>query len=210
MPAIKHTPQTHPEPRRRPRADARRNRMRVLEAARTCFAEAGVDAQMDEIARCAGVGVGTVYRHFPTKEALYQALAADHFRRLADTAREALGADDAWEAFRGFMRRSAALQASDRALAEVMAAQPEVMRDAAHNREDLHAAVAELVSRAQAAGHLRPDVVPADVPMLMCGIGRATGGGPGMSWERYLAIVLDGLRVEGRSPLPDLPAERCA
>ena len=166
---------------------------------------------MDDIARRAGVGVGTVYRHFPTKEALYEALAADHFLRLAATAREAPGGADPWEAFSGFMRRSAELQASDRALAEVMAAQPEVMRDAARNREDLHAAVAELVSRAQAVGVLRADVVPADVPMLMCGIGRATcaSGGPGMSWERYLAIVLDGLRVEGRSPLPPPPADEC-
>ena len=197
---------------RRPRADALRNRARVLEAARSCFAKAGLEAQVDEIARCAGVGVGTVYRHFPTKEALYQALAADHFRRLADTAREALDGEDAWEAFSRFMRRSAELQSSDRALAEVMAAQPEVMRGAGRNRADLHAAVAELVSRAQAAGSLRPDIVPADVPMLMCGIARATGaaGGPGMSWERYLTIVLDGLRVEGRSSLPDLPAEGCA
>ena len=167
---------------------------------------------MDEIARCAGVGVGTVYRHFPTKEALYEALASDHFLRLAATAREALGGADSWEAFSGFMRRAAALQASDRALAEVMAAQPEVMRDAARGREDLHSAVAELVARAQAAGSLRPDVAPADVPMLMCGIGRATrsAGGPGMSWERYLAIVLDGLRVGGRSELPPAPEEGCA
>ena len=198
--------------RRPPRADARRNRARILEAARTCFAESGLEAQVDDIARRAGVGVGTVYRHFPTKEALYEALAADHFLRLAATAREALGGADPWESFSGFMRRSAELQASDRALAEVMAAQPEVMRDAARGREDLHSAVAELVSRAQAAGSLRPDVVPADVPMLMCGIARATrsAGGPGMSWERYLAIVLDGLRVGGRSELPPPPAEACA
>ena len=125
---------------RPPRADARRNRARVLEAARTCFGESGLEAQVDEIARCAGVGVGTVYRHFPTKEALYEALASDHFLRLAATAREALGGADSWEAFSGFMRRAAELQASDRALAEVMAAQPEVMRDAARGREDLHAA----------------------------------------------------------------------
>jgi AcrR family transcriptional regulator len=197
---------------RPPRADARRNRARVLEAARSCFAESGLEAQVDEIARCAGVGVGTVYRHFPTKEALYEALAADHFLRLAATAREALGEADPWEAFSGFMRRSAELQASDRALAEVMAAQPGVMRDAARNREDLHSAVAELVSRAQAAGSLRPDVVPADVPMLMCGIGRATrsAGAPGISWERYLAVVLDGLRAEGRSALPAPLSDRCA
>ena len=79
----------------------RRNRARILEAARTCFAESGLEAQVDEIARRAGVGVGTVYRHFPTKEALYEALAADHFLRLAATAREALGGADPWESFSG-------------------------------------------------------------------------------------------------------------
>ena len=129
---------------------------------------------MDEIARCAGVGVGTVYRHFPTKEALYEALAADHFLRLAATAREALGGADPWEAFSGFMRRSAELQASDRALAEVMAAQPEVMRRRCAQPGGPARRRRRAVSRAQAAGSLRPDVVPADVPMLMCGIGRAT------------------------------------
>src|SRR5688572_8998212 len=86
-----------PAVRHAQRADARRNRERVLRAARECFARAGLDAQMDDIARCAGVGVGTVYRHFPTKEALAAALAADHFQLLVERAREALGQDDAWE-----------------------------------------------------------------------------------------------------------------
>ena len=191
------------------RADARRNRERVLESARECYARSGLDAQVDEIARGAGVGVGTVYRHFPTKEALSTALAADHFRRLAARARAALEHDDPWEGFSEFMRRAAEQQAGDRALSEVMAAQPDVMREAAMNRADLHEAVAELVARAQAAGKLRADVVPGDVPMLMCGLGRAMrtqSGEPWMSWQRYLAIVLDGLRAPGTTSLPDGPA----
>jgi AcrR family transcriptional regulator len=190
------------------RADARRNRKLILDAARRCFAEQGLEAQIDEIADKAGVGVGTVYRHFPTKRALAEALAADHFQRLAENARAALEEDDSWEGFRAFMHRSAEVQANDRALAEVMAAQPDVMREAATGREDLHEAVAELVARAQRAGKLRPDVVPDDVPMLMCGLGRATrvgSKGPTMSWQRYLAIVLDGLRAPGSSELPCSP-----
>jgi AcrR family transcriptional regulator len=190
------------------RADARRNRERVLDAARGCFAQHGLDAQMDDIARAAKVGVGTVYRHFPTKQALAEAIAADHFDRLAASAREALENPDPWDGFSTFMRRSGQEQAGDRALAEVMAAEPEVMCDAANRRPDLHEALAELVHRAQAAGKLRPDLVPADVPMLICGVGRATlagSKGPTMSPRRYLEIVLDGLRAPGSYELPDTP-----
>jgi AcrR family transcriptional regulator len=190
------------------RADARRNRERVLDAARECFARDGLDAQMDDIARAAQVGVGTVYRHFPTKEALAAAIAADHFDRLAASAREALEREDPWEGFSTFLRRSGSEQAGDRALAEVMAAEPELMCDAASRRPDLHSALAELVDRAQAAGVLRPDLTPADVPMLICGVGRATlagSKGPTMSPRRYIEIVLDGLRAPGSGELPDAP-----
>jgi AcrR family transcriptional regulator len=190
------------------RADARRNRERVLSAARTIYAEHGREAQIDEIARTAGVGVGTVYRHFPTKEALAEAIAADHFERLAASAREGLEHGDAWRGFCEFMRRAAEMQANDLAVAEVMAAQPDAMREAAERRDDLHEAVAELVIRAQRAGALRADVVPEDVPMLLCGLGRATrvgSTGPTMSWERYLVIMLDGLRAPGATSLPNPP-----
>ena len=180
----------------------------MLDAARECFAKDGLDAQMDDIARRAKVGVGTVYRHFPTKQALAEAIADDHFDRLAASAREALSTPDAWEGFSAFLRNSAQVQAGDRALAEVMAAEPEVMCDAANRRPDLHAALAELVGRAQEAGALRRDLVPADVPMLICGVGRATlagSAGPTMSTSRYLEIVLDGLRAPGSAELPDRP-----
>jgi AcrR family transcriptional regulator len=190
------------------RADARRNRGRVLDAARECFAESGLDAQMDEIATRAGVGVGTVYRHFPTKQALAEAIAADHFDRLAASAVAGVDHPDPWEGFATFLRSSAQAQAGDRALAEVMAAEPEVMCDAASQRADLQEALAELVRRAQEAGKLRPDLVPADVPMLICGIGRATlagSTGPTMSTRRYLEIMLDGLRAPGSGELPDKP-----
>jgi AcrR family transcriptional regulator len=180
----------------------------VLDAARECFAQHGLDAQMDEIARAAKVGVGTVYRHFPTKEALAEAIAADHFDRLAASAREALENPDPWDGFSEFLRNSGQVQAGDRALAEVMAAEPELMCDAASRRPDLHDALAQLVKRAQDAGRLRRDLVPADVPMLICGVGRATlagSKGPTMSPRRYLEIVLDGLRAPGSGELPDTP-----
>src|SRR3954470_9181061 len=106
------------------RADARRNRDRVLEAARRVFAEYGHEAQMDEIARSAQVGVGTVYRHFPTKEALAAALLQDSFRRIGERARAALEEPDPWDAFAGVLWHGGDLLASNRGLTESLAAQP--------------------------------------------------------------------------------------
>jgi AcrR family transcriptional regulator len=201
------TPQTTaaaPAVVRTQRADARRNRERILVAAREQFADTGIDAQIDDIARAADVGVGTVYRHFPTKEALLQALAADRFVRLAEWAREALEAPDAWEGFRDYLRRSAELGANDRLLSEAMA-ERDAFQGAQREKDDLMEATAALVERAQAAGELRPDIGAQDIAMLMCGLGRATGRGAfdhAMSWERYLEIIVAGLRAPASSPLP--------
>jgi AcrR family transcriptional regulator len=198
-------PPSSAAPARSMRADARRNRERILEIARGQFAERGLDAQIDEIAREAGVGVGTVYRHFPTKEDLVRALQAARFEWLAVLARECLQAGDAWEGFSDFMYRSAELQAGDRALSEIMAARPEGMAEEAAG-SGLIEAVEALVERAQLSGDLRADVVSHDVPMIMCGLGRATGVGPNdpsISWDRYLAIIIDGLRAPAAvTPLP--------
>src|SRR5690242_8135354 len=101
------------------RADARRNREAIVKAARAVFAQYGREAQMDDVARRAKVGVGTVYRHFPTKEALLEALAQDRFAQIAGFAQDALEVADPWEAFAGFLRRCAEVNASDRALSQV-------------------------------------------------------------------------------------------
>src|SRR3954470_9350345 len=100
------------------RADARRNRERVIHAARTCMAREGLDAGMEEIARAAGVGVGTVYRHFATKDDLVEALAEERFERLEQLAREGLAQEHPGKAVRGFNRASAQDQSEDRALSE--------------------------------------------------------------------------------------------
>src|SRR3954470_725152 len=125
------------------RRDSRRNRKRVLEAARRCMARKGLDAQMEEIARAAGVGVGTVYRHFPTKDDLVEALAMARFERLAELARQALQTEDPWRAFEDFMRASARIQSDDRALSEVLTSRPETMSHAAES-VDILGLVAEL------------------------------------------------------------------
>ena len=188
------------------RADARRNRELVMEAARALMATQGLDAQMDDIARAAGVGVGTVYRHFPTKDELILALAEHRFRRLVEFATEALGEDEPGPAFERFLYRGGELQATDQTLSEVMRDRPHAMQAGAQ-RVGLLELVRELMTRAQAAGAIRSDAVAEDIPMLMCGLGTSTPGCDGpfvspTSWRRFLAVMIDGLRAGGTAEMP--------
>jgi AcrR family transcriptional regulator len=191
-----------PKPAARPlRADAARNRESILAAARETFAEEGLNAQMEEIARRAGVGVGTLYRRFPTKEALVEALVEDYFAAIDNEARAALEVDDPWEAFTGYMWRAAELLGENRALSEITA--DGQMREGAR-RQGVDERVGELIRRAQRAGAMRPDLSVEDVPMIMCSLGRVQmlGGRP-ESWRRHLSIMLDGMRAAGASAMPD-------
>jgi AcrR family transcriptional regulator len=186
------------------RADARRNHEAVLTAARELFADQGLDAQMPDVARVANVGVGTVYRHFPTKDDLIAALVAQRFERLAEKAREGLAAEDPWEGLCAFIRFSAEIQADDRGLCEVMGSRPEVM-DSAARAVGLPQLCERLVKRAQRAGELRRDLVWEDIPMIACGLGRITQAtaGPAVGrWPRLVEIILDGLRAPGSRKLP--------
>src|SRR3954451_11403770 len=133
------------------RADARRNRLRVIKGARKCMARAGLDAQMEDIARCSGVGVGTLYRHFSTKDELVEALAFERFERLEQLAHQALEQDDPWAAFEDFIRASARIQTDDRALSEVLTSRPETMGRAAEAVGMLEL-VGKILGRAQKAG----------------------------------------------------------
>jgi AcrR family transcriptional regulator len=181
------------------RADARRNREKVLTAARTVFSEHGREAQMDDVARRAGVGVGTVYRHFPTKEALIEALVVDSFETIALRADTALQMDDPWEAFASTLWAGAEVLAADRALSEVFAGTPGVFEAAAPTVESLRGTLEEIMRRAKASGDLREDAMVDDIPMLMCGIGAATKKAHVCPepWRRHMMIVLDGLRAQG-------------
>jgi AcrR family transcriptional regulator len=189
------------------RADARRNRQKLLEAAHAVFAEHGREAQIDDIARRAKVGVGTVYRHFPTKDDLIRALMSDTFDRLAEEARRELASiEDPWEAFSRFLWMAGENISSDRALMEAMSAQAEMVPDDCPGQHALRDITGQLMRRAQQAGQLRPDAVVDDIPMLMCGVGTATmrKHESALSWRRHLAIVLDGLRAgAASSQLPD-------
>ncbi len=183
---------------RSPRADALRNRQKVLKGARRTFAEEGLDADIASIARRAGVGVGTVYRHFATKEALLQALAQDHFERLADIVEEVTAEDHApWEAIEEMIWRTATYSAEDAGMCEILARQPpEVAATAPAGR--LRELSGGLVEAAKAAGAMRADATIDDIPMMMCGFGRIAAiqqAGGRVEWRRYLRVMLDGLRA---------------
>jgi len=183
-------------PTERPlRADARRNRERILQAARTVFGEQGPEAQMDDVARAAGVGVGTVYRHFPHKQALMGELVAQRFATLRANAEEALAAGgDPLEAFEGLVRRNAEIMAVDAAVQHAIGAEPGVWEAAEPERLELLRVGGALIERAKAAGRIRADFTADDMPALMCGL-CATMAQPSFDWRRHLEIVLAGIRA---------------
>ena len=197
-------PAAHDLPARTLRADARRNREAVLAAAKELFAEQGLETQMPDVARAASVGVGTVYRHFPTKDHLIAALVSERFHRLAAKAREGLEGPDPWAGVSELIRFAAQTQADDRALCEVMNSRPEMM-DSAAQEVGLAGLADQLVKRAQRAGQLRRDLEWQDIPMIACGLGSVTQAAPVPStgrWPRLVEIILDGLRAPGSAKLP--------
>lgn len=179
------------------RADARRNREAILKAARYVFGREGAGAQMDDIARRAKLGVGTLYRHFPTKEALFAALASDHFARVTALAREAAEIEDPWESFETLLLRPAHIMATDRALAEIIATSPVSMTNARVEQAELFAIAAQVMERGQAAGVIRPDARPDDIGLVMRGLCSMGACGCGSSdVDRYMRIALDGFRTQ--------------
>ena len=182
------------------RADARRNRERILASARAVFATDGADAQIDDVAVHAGVGVGTVYRHFPNKEALMIELVREQFRLFSARAREALEhVDDDTQAFPALadvMRDNAETTANDAAVRYAIAGAGQSIWDQARSEQDELLSVTELLlARARRAGAVRPDVQARDIGMLMCGVCATMGGNrPDFDWRRHLDLALDALR----------------
>jgi AcrR family transcriptional regulator len=183
-----------PRPDVRPlRADARRNREAILRAARAVFAHKGADAQIDDVARRAKVGVGTVYRHFPTKDALLDALVRERFCAICAMADEALAGADAWESFRELIWRSAELNAADRGFCDAVANQDTTSLVAECG---LMERVERLMARARAQGAMRADATTDDLSLMMCGLGPVIRTIPSPdAWRRYVALMLDGLRA---------------
>ena len=179
------------------RADARRNRERILQSARAAFAESGADAQIDDVARHAGVGVGTVYRHFPTKQALLTELVRQTFRLFTEWAREALKAGgEPFALIEGLLRRIAETAAGDAGVQYALASSAgQAQTEAPAEQDELIAVIAELTGRARRAGTIRPGIEATDIAMLICGVVSVMGPRPGFDWRRHLDLVIDTLRV---------------
>src|SRR5712675_2695982 len=169
------------------RADARRNRERILQSARAAFAGSGADAQIDDVARHAGVGVGTVYRHFPTKQALLTELVRQTFRLFTGWAREALEAGGEPVALiEGLLRRIAETAAGDAGVQYALASSAgQASTEAPAEQDELIAVIAELTGRARRAGTIRPGIEAIDIAMLICGVVSAMGPRPGFDWRRH-------------------------
>lgn len=181
------------------RADAARNRARVLEVAYETFAADGLAVPIDEIARRAGVGAGTVYRHFPTKEALFQAVIAERIRGVVEEGRTLLAEADPADALFAFLR-SMVLQwgAADRGLVDALAGSGIDVETLVPDAEDEYFAVlGDLLAAAQRAGTARGDVTVADVKALLVGCQAMQSYNADVA-ERVTSVVFDGLRAEGQ------------
>jgi AcrR family transcriptional regulator len=187
------------------RADARRNRERILAAGRELFAREGPQAQMDDIAAHAGVGIGTVYRHFPTKEALLTAMVRDRFQQFAEIALSVENVPDPpdpLEALESVMLRSAEAVEGDAGFQLAMMGSNELEWDGIEEQKAaLGEVVGRIISRAVAAGAIRDDFCFGDFGMVMCGITATMYYQPGSAnWRRHLELILHGIRAGGHEP----------
>jgi len=186
------------------RKDAERNRQRILAAAGELFTERGLGVTLDNIARHAGVGVGTVYRRFPDKEVLIDALFDQRLETICAIAEEALANPDPWDGLVQFFERGCELQARDRGLKELLGSHTHGGGCVVDARDRLRILVTELFDRAKAAGVVRADADPFDAPLIHIMVGavmdRTHDVEPDV-WRRYLGLVLDGLRPRAPTPL---------
>jgi len=187
-------------PTKRLRRDAANNRERLLAAAHAVFAERGLSATLDDVARHAGVGVGTAYRHFPNKQALASEVLEGAIQQLIAEAEAALAAADPWQGFAGFFETVVATQAHHRGLHHLSAADgiagPQFQKR-------FERAVAALFERAQRAGVVRADACATDIGPLLVMMRTVIDLSPPAKpelWRRYLAFLLDGMRAAGVMP----------
>jgi AcrR family transcriptional regulator len=191
------------------RADAERNRERLLAAARRVFAEGGLDVPMTVIARRAGVGIATLYRRFPTREDLIGAVFADKMGAYTDAIAEALADPDPWQGFRTYIERICGMQAADRGFAHVLTLTFPTARALEAKRAEAYHGLTELIARAKETGRLRADFSPEDLPILLmanAGVIAATGDAAPDAWHRLVALMLQAYAADPAEELPPAPA----
>jgi AcrR family transcriptional regulator len=189
------------------RADAERNRERILVSARQLFTERGLHVSLDEVAERAGLGVATVYRRFASRGELIDAVFSDQVDAIVASAEEALAIDDPWAAFEYLVTDSVERSARDRGLKELVLGSPEGRAHVTRVREEMRPRVEEIVARAQAAGVLRSDFASTDLMMVQMMVGAVADVGGEELWRRCLTLLLDGLRAPGASPLSGTPLD---
>jgi AcrR family transcriptional regulator len=190
------------------RADAERNRQRIVDAAKTLFAERGVEVSVEDIAAAAGVGIGTFYRRFPDRESLVEAVFATKLERAAENAREALDIDDPWEAFRTFVMGVARMHARDRGLNDVLLSSDRGRERVAAFRATIQPLAGQLLDRAKVAGALREDVTLFDIAMIHQAVGAIADITRDVSpdyFERTLTLLVDGLARERTTTAMPVP-----
>lgn len=193
------------------RADAARNRERILDTARRLFAERGIGVTLNDIAHAANVGVGTVYRRFPDKDAIIEALHTAKFQALIELAEDAALQESARDGLREYLLGTLELRASDRALAEVIVRAAPASDRVSRDRVRLDAIVTAIVERAREDGVVRDGFDPRDVPILVLMVGivadRTRGCGTDM-WRRYAQMLVDGVcPPAARTPLRGEPLD---
>lgn len=188
------------------RRDAERNRQRVLTAARELFAVKGLEATLNDVARHANVGVGTVYRRFATKEELIEAIFVDGMEQLTALAETALQQEDSWAGFAWYVESMCEITATDRGLREIAFSKAYGGDRVKACQERLVPVLTKLVERAQGDGHLRPEVSSTDMPLfgLLSGtVSEFAGNVDPELWRRYVSLLLEGMRYHAeQSPIP--------
>jgi AcrR family transcriptional regulator len=189
------------------RRDAERNRQRILAAAAEVFTGRGLDATLDEVARAAGVGIGTVYRRFPDKEALVTALFRDRVDSIVTVAEQACAAADPWQGLVTYLEFAGATLAGDLGLRQLMMFATYDRDQVCYARDRMLPVISRLVERAQTSGDLRADFRATDVKMIafmLASIAEYSAPVAPDAWRRYLGMLIDGLRParDGVTPLP--------
>jgi len=190
------------------RSDAERNRERIMAAARVVFARDGLGASMASVAREAGVGIATMFRRFPTKEELVDAVFYDRMDAYADVVAAALDDPDPWHGFVGYVETACAMQAADSGFADVLTTTFPTAKALERRRNEAYEGMVELISRAKAAGRLRADFASSDLVLLHmanAGVVNATGDAAPDAWRRVVALLVQSFEAPARGALPASP-----